>query len=268
MAAMNEVPPLTARRIVDRMLDAAGATPPESTVDTFKAGDPEAPVTGVAVTFMATMAVLRAAVERHHNFVITHEPTFYLHLDELDGRREDPVIAAKLRLIDEAGLVVYRFHDLPHRMRPDLIVEGMVRAIGWTDVEDRPVRTSIHPTTVGQLAAALRQRLGGRVARIVGDAEMACHRPALAVGSPGTKTHLRALADPTVDVLIVGECHEWETVEYVRDAAAQGRSLAMIVLGHRNSEEAGMQRVADWLRPLVPEVPVEHLPAEDPFTPA
>jgi len=31
------------------------------------------------------------------------------------------------------------------------------------------------------------------------------------------------------------------------------------------SEDWGMKEVADWLRPLVPEIPVEWLPAGEPF---
>jgi len=84
------------------------------TVDTFKAGSPDEPVTGIAVTMMATMDVLQRAATSGNNLVITHEPTFYNHLDKLDvlGEKEkDPVLAAKLAFIAEHHLVVWRFHD-------------------------------------------------------------------------------------------------------------------------------------------------------------
>ena len=38
-----------------------------------------------------------------------------------------------------------------------------------------------------------------------------------------------------------------------------------ILLGHANSEEAGMEYCARWLKTFIPEVPVEFLPAGDPF---
>ncbi len=34
-----------------------------------------------------------------------------------------------------------------------------------------------------------------------------------------------------------------------------------IILGHNMSEESGMQEMADWLRPIVPEVKVLHVRA-------
>jgi len=68
-----------------------------------------------------------------------------------------------------------------------------------------------------------------------------------------------------VDVLIVGETPEWETVEYARDAMIQGRSQALIVTGHANSEEPGMHWLVDWLRPKFPNIAIQHVPVGDPF---
>ncbi len=68
-----------------------------------------------------------------------------------------------------------------------------------------------------------------------------------------------------VEVLLAGESLEWETVEYVRDAIAAGKPKALILLGHVNSEEAGMEYCARWLKAFVPETPVEFIPARDPF---
>jgi hypothetical protein len=42
----------------------------------------------------------------------------------------------------------------------------------------------------------------------------------------------------------------------------------MILLGHMMSEDWGMREVAEWLRPLVPDVTVEWVPAGEPFTAA
>ena len=64
---------------------------------------------------------------------------------------------------------------------------------------------------------------------------------------------------------MIGEAHEWETVEYVADAIAAGRKKALIVIGHIPSEQAGMEDFARWLEKLVPEVPVRFVPAADPF---
>lgn len=54
----------------------------EKTVDTFKAGNAKAEVKGIAVCMFADMLTLKKAVEMDCNFIITHEPFFYNHLDE------------------------------------------------------------------------------------------------------------------------------------------------------------------------------------------
>lgn len=71
----------TAAEVVERIKKNVGVPWRESTVDTFKAGDPSTPVTGIAVTMMATLDVLGRAAARGDNLIITHEPTFYSHLD-------------------------------------------------------------------------------------------------------------------------------------------------------------------------------------------
>jgi hypothetical protein len=37
----------------------------------------------------------------------------------------------------------------------------------------------------------------------------------------------------------------------------------LIVIGHNMSEESGMQEMAEWVRPIVPEVRVHHVRAGD-----
>jgi len=88
-------------------------------VDTFKAGDPDTPVTGVATTMMATFDVLKRAASEGANLVITHEPTFYSHEDKTESLEEanDPVWREKENFIREHRIVVWRFHDHWH-MRP------------------------------------------------------------------------------------------------------------------------------------------------------
>jgi hypothetical protein len=39
----------------------------------------------------------------------------------------------------------------------------------------------------------------------------------------------------------------------------------LIVLGHVVSEQAGMKYCAEWLKSFIPEVPIEFIPAAEPF---
>ena len=258
---------ITAREIVERIKEKVGCEWSEQTVDTFKAGDPDAPVNGIATTFMATVDVLRRASQAGLNFVITHEPTFYNHPDDTSGLAGDAVLAAKQAFLAESGLVVWRFHDHWHRRTPDGILEGVVQVLGWEACQREGDQQSfdLPETTLGELAATMASRLGSRAPRVVGDPAMVVTKVALCPGAAPWSAHLRLLQREDVEVLAVGESREWEAVEYVRDAAALGMKKALVVLGHAASEEPGMARLARWLSGFVGEVPVEFVPAGSPF---
>ena len=101
---------ITARQVVAEIQKHVGVEWKSETVDTFKAGNPDTAVTGIAVTMMATMDVLQRASAKGLNFVITHEPTFYAHLDTPEGLPDsDPVWAEKRAFIEKHGMVVWWF---------------------------------------------------------------------------------------------------------------------------------------------------------------
>jgi hypothetical protein len=84
-------------------------------------------------------------------------------------------------------------------------------------------------------------------------------------GFHGFEKNRPALARPDVDVLVIGEGHEWETGEYAVDAVAAGLAAGLVVVGHVPSEQEGMAEAARWLAELLPEVPVELVATADPF---
>jgi len=258
----------TAREIVERIKQHVGVPWSEQTVDTFKDGDPDARVTGIATTMMATMDVLMRSAAAGRNLIITHEPTFYDHLDPTEplDAEHDAVQAAKRAFIKAHGLVVWRFHDHWHRRRPDGIQAGMVRVLGWESYA-RPEDESmfqIPEITLERLAGFLKSRLGIRTMRVVGDPAMKVTKIALLPGASGFPAHRHALQQDA-DVLVIGEAREWETVPYVDDAVAEGRHKALVILGHIPSEQAGMDECARWLKTFVTDVPVEFVPAREPF---
>ena len=79
---------LTARQVIERIQQHVGVEWRKNTVDTFKAGNPDATVTGIAVTMMATLDVVQRAAKAGKNMVITHEPTFYTHQDKVDNLKD------------------------------------------------------------------------------------------------------------------------------------------------------------------------------------
>ena len=63
--------------------------------------------------------------------------------------------------------------------------------------------------------------------RVVADRDMKVQRIALSPGSAGFRREAGALEMPDVELLIAGESREWETVEYVADAIAQGKTAGV-----------------------------------------
>jgi len=260
---------LTARQVIERIQANVGVPWQSDTVDTFKAGNPDTPVTGIAVTMMATLDVLKRAAESKCNLIITHEPTFFNHLDKPDLAEgdSDPVLAEKRAFIEKHGLIIWRFHDHWHARNPDGIEAGMVHALGWEKFQDpaNQYLFTLPRMPLEALAAELKARLRIRVMRVVGEPGMQVTRVALSPGAAGFELETKALEMPNVEALIVGETREWETVEYVADAVTEGKHKALIILGHIPSEQSGMEECTQWLKGFIPEVPVSFIPSVEPF---
>jgi putative NIF3 family GTP cyclohydrolase 1 type 2 len=233
------------------------------TRDTFKAGSPASQVRGIATTGMATFDVLKRAAARGRNFIVTHEPTFYSDKDVTAGLEEDPTYVAKQRFIAANDLIIWRFHDHAHAMRPDPLIAGSARALGWTQYGSAsdPRLFLLPTTTLRLLARDVARRLNDHGLRVVGDPDMKVSRILLGpgYGIPNLTAE--------IDVAIGGEASEaGGNAEYAMDASAAGQPKGMIVLGHLMSEDHGMQEVAEWLRTFVSDVPIEFVPAGEPFS--
>jgi putative NIF3 family GTP cyclohydrolase 1 type 2 len=258
-------PSLTAGEAYARIQKFYASAPPPNTVDTLKAGDPATPVTGIATAMFDTMDVLREAARRGDNLVISHEPTFYNHQDDTTFFTDDPVYKEKLAFIQQHHMVVYRLHDEIHSGPVDHILAGVLDSLGWQQYPHAPGPVGQHiltvpPTTLGQLVSTLQKSMHLQTMRIVGNPSQPITHVAFLEGAAGLQKQITALRLPEVDVLVAGESSEWETVEYVRDAVAQGRPKALILLGHVPSEEPGMALAAKDLAPLFPGLRVEHIP--------
>lgn len=314
----------------------------ETTMDTFKAGDPATRVTGVVVTSMATLDVLQQAAKAGANFVITAAPTFYSRADlrQPAGRGAgpgaaagraggagpgaaaagrgtppppastvfgpgtgasaamppaptlpasilpppaprgggpgagtgaalpppDPVLAGKNAFIDKNNLVVLRLSEHWNARKPDPRAVGLAAAMGWTKykVGDDVTRYQVPPITMEALALQLKKVLGTRGGiRAIGDKSFRVQKIGLVPGYNPIKASLDML--PTVDVMITGEVQEWEGATYAQDVVFSGVQKGFISLGRVVNEQPGMQVCADWLKTLVPEVPVRFISAGDPY---
>ena len=257
---------LTVRAVVNRMIEDQQTPIPEGSVDTLIVGAWNQEVRGIATTFLATFEVIKKAQRQGLNLVLTHEPTFYNHLDERDVYGAmDPVVLEKLKFIEENNMVVFRYHDLPHMAQIDMINAGLVEKLGWQEFEIDDMVFQSPFETLGALARYLKEHFGATTIRVTGDPDMKIETIGILPGAYGREAQVKAFNQERVEVLIIGEGREWETIEYARDAIELGGTKALIVLGHADSEEPGMEYVANWLKGLVPEVPVQFVPAGNPL---
>jgi putative NIF3 family GTP cyclohydrolase 1 type 2 len=249
---------ITIQQAIDSIIASVHGAPFSETVDTIKMGDATQELAGIVVTFLTTCEVIEQAVQGGANLIITHEPTFYNHLDETDWLKDHPVYAEKRKRIEENRIVIWRFHDYLHSIPPDNTFMGLIEELGWEadGAAENPFVCTIQPLTLHQLGQYVKDRLGLQTVRVVGDLSMSCEHVALLPGFPPAAWQMTSLGVAGADVLIAGEIHEWETSEYVRDAAALGFKKGLIVVGHAASEEPGMRRIIPWIVERVPNVPI------------
>jgi putative NIF3 family GTP cyclohydrolase 1 type 2 len=267
---------VTAGDVIERIKKNIGVDWKVDSVDTLKAGETSTVASGIVTTSMATMAVLRQAVKAGANIVITAQPTFYARADVPSppaGRGEpnqppapDRVFTAKNEFITRNRLVVFRLSDHWRQRRPDPLVQGLAAALRWSKYQssDDSQRLDIPALSLDALVSNVRDALRSRGGiRVIGDPRTTVTRIGLLPGTTPIQAALKML--PNVDAIVAGEVREWETVEYVRDKVFAGEKKGLILVGRVVSEEPGMAVCADWLKTFVPEVPVRHVSAGDPY---
>ncbi len=249
---------LTAEELIATIIKNTGSGPIPKTVDVIKEGEPVTPVTGIVTTMFATMDVLKKAVGLKANLIIVHEPLYYNHTDATNQFENDPVFLEKRKYIRDNKLVIWRFHDYIHRLKPDGIEAGMVNKLGWNKylVSGSSNSFILPETNLDGILKHLKQVFPESTFNVIGKGDMKASRIKIAVGAPGSSSHIRLLRQDDTDILVAGESPQWETYEYMRDAVDQGRKKAVIFLGHIPSEEAGMDYCASWLKTFINDIPV------------
>ena len=245
-----------AKDVIELIIKNTGIPPMANTGDIIRGGNPETPITGIITTMFPTMDILKEAVARKCNLIISHEPLYFSSRENTALYGEDPVFLEKQKFINDNNLVVWRFHDYIHRMKPDGIYIGMTDKFGWKEymVDDSFSKFKIPETTLENLLKDLKLKFQGIAFQVVGNPSMLVSNVAFSAGLSGTANHVTSLR--TNDVVIAGEGSQIESYEYVRDAILQGKDKAIIFIGHGYSEEAGMNYAATWLRTFITNMPI------------
>lgn len=258
---------MTAREIIQKIRENLGVPWQETTFrDIFKAGNPDVAVKGIATTVMATLDQIQRSHAAGLNLVITHEPTFWSDAESMD-LSADPVFRHKTEYCLKNDMVVWRFHDHWHARKPDMEHWGALHAMGLgpaslSEYRGQEAVYTIPETTLGELASRVRGGLHGNAFRVVGNPSAKVSRVAFGVGSGMPRF------SKDVDVVIGGETGELggaDNTGYALDATSLGMAKGLIILGHVISEEPGMEYCATWLKTFLPGLPIQFIPAKEPF---
>lgn len=259
--------PVTALQCIDHVRANSRWPVRADMADYVAAGDPTTAVTGIATTAIASLDCLKAAVAAKRNLIISLEPVFWSTGDNLDRLEGNTLFHVKRDYIRANNLVVYRLHDDWPDKGQGGIATGMARALGWENyIADAasPATFKLAPTTLLGLAQELSHELNDRTLRVVGDPALPVSRVGAIWGRAAQMPAIRLVNEP-IDAALLGYSFEWEIVEYVQDMVSAGAKKGLILLGETRSEEAGMKYCAEWLKTLLPDVPVDYIPGVEPY---
>jgi len=253
---------ITVGEIIDKFIKNIPGAPFPKTVDTLKSGSRDMVVINIVTTMFATVDAIRQAIDFGANFIIAHEPTFYNHEDNVDWLQNDPVYQYKYNLIKQHNITIWRNHDYIHSLVPDGVTTGVVEKLGWKSYQRSANTFVMEPgISLQNLIDHAKQKLGATMVRYIGDLNQSCKNILLMPGAAGGVNQITNIRNIKPDVLICGEISEWETAEYVRDARAEGQNIALVLLGHIPSEEAGSEFMLQWLKENVPSIKSKHIPS-------
>lgn len=235
----------------------------DNTVDTFKSGEPEREITGIAVGWMSYTWALKKALELGCNLFITHEPTYYNHHDKDESLFRYETARAKREFIERNELIILRCHDLWDQVSDIGIPDSWAKQLGFSNpiagegyyrVYDVSGRTALD---VGKQVALLVKSLGQEAVQLIGPPEKAVSR--VAIGTGAITPFMHFLDTYQVDIAICTD----DGFSYWRDGGlAIDMEFPVILVNHPVGELNGMKLLAEHLQEKFPDIPVHYIPQE------
>lgn len=258
---------MTIQAFINWLKASIGVTWRETAIDVFLYGNPDVELKNVAVTMMATQEVLEEAVRRDCNLIITHEPLFYNHQHRFEHLLRDPVYLAKEAYLRTHGLCVFHLHDNLHRPGLDDIAVGMAHKLNWGKYRaDDSFRNFRMPgVPLKDILRDIDTHLEPTAMKYIGDEDVAYENVVTSWGFMMMENAVQLINRHESCVLITGETHEWEFVEYVHDANRMGLGKALIVVGHVASEEGGVEFFSHYLQEKSPSHSISYIRTNDLF---
>lgn len=233
----------------------------ETTRDKILYGDPDRECTGIVTTCWATAEVIREAADRGANLIIAHEALFWNHGDHIDWLQEEgnKTFAAKKKLLDDHGIVVWRNHDYIHSGIPmedgsyvDGIFYGVADKLGWTEYithdAANPLHYEIPQISAKELADFLIERLHLNGIKVIGDLDTSVRKIKIPFHVLGdARDDIRQANEEGIDCFLTMEIVDFTLAEYIRDSSMLGQNKVVLGMGHFNLEEPGMEYMLNYI---------------------
>jgi putative NIF3 family GTP cyclohydrolase 1 type 2 len=150
----------------------------DDTVDKFLSGDPDAEVTGIAISWMPPFSTMEKARDLGCNLFVTHEPLYVSEPDEVRLVGPDDPWVRKKSWLERTGMVVYRSHDFWDEY-PSIGIHGAWAK--WLGFTGPPLSADkyyevheVEGLTLGALSKTILERvkpLGQEAVHVIGDPE-------------------------------------------------------------------------------------------------
>lgn len=262
----------TVQQIINQIRKQLGKTWVNSPVDVLNTGNSNTIVTGITTSFSPTIDVLKRSIEAGNNLIITQQPAFYIdsQAPERDPVeeifKENPTYLYKKSLIEENKLVIWRFYDNWNNRKEDGQLLGIAKALNWEKYHLENKSFLLPESTLGETVLSISKQLNIQGIRAVGDPSVKIKKAVISHGMFRFTELQEILKDPDVTLLVIAEAIEWESPEYFRDLLTwKGHNKGMILLGRQAMEDPGYGEVARWLQTFIKDIPIEWIPAEEPF---
>jgi putative NIF3 family GTP cyclohydrolase 1 type 2 len=237
----------------------------DKTCDQFLHGNPDAEVKGIATAWSPTNTSLKRASDIGLNLFITHEPAFY-HAYE-GTTSGDRLRNNKKGLLDELDITLIQCHDTWDRMPEVGIVDAWAAFLGF-EMEARPVQSFYRVCLLGNISV---EETANRILEkvrplrqdtvlILGDRHKRVRR--MAVGT-GAITHLPSMYELNADLILATDdgINFWDGGLWAVDLG-----IPLLLVNHATAEKPGIQAMAGYLRERFPELSVEYLDVEFPYS--
>ena len=243
-----------------------------TTRDKILYGDPEQECTGIVTTCWASVDVIKQAHEFGANLIISHEALFWNRGDKTDWllEQENKTFLEKKKLLDEAGIVVWRDHDYIHSGIPvdgsyvDGIFYGVMEEIGWEKylIDDlaRPMTFQLPEQTAEEVGKELIEKFGLNGIKVIGNLDTKVSKSAICLHIMGDFDNqvISRVDKENIDLLICMELTDYTLSEYVRDSGMLNIPKVILAVGHFNTEEPGMKYMVNY----IPEAIGEPIPCK------